>query len=919
MTSFIQDVIVDLQKRELDISQLTFILPSKRAGTFLKHILSEQISETMFAPEIIAIEEFVESISDINFCTNTEALFEFYNVYVASTPKEQIESFDTFSKWGQMLLQDFNEIDRYLITSNHIFEYLKAIKDINHWSLADEQTAYVKNYISFWHRLKTYYNELKAELISKKKGYQGLVYKEAVGALEHYIESNTNKKHVFIGFNALNKAEEIIIQELLQQDLALIYWDIDATFINNPIHDAGLFTRQHKSNWPYFKNQPFNWITNHYTSEKNIQCIGISKNVGQVKYIGELLEELHSNQKSLQNTAVVLGDETLLMPLINSITEQIKAVNITMGLPLKSVPLASLFEELFKIHKTPSSQFYHKDITSIVSHQFIKPLLDEGFINYADNIINHIQETNKIVVSTEKLALLASTKADVIELLFSSWQNPNQAIETCFKLIQAIKKQYDENKDANRLGLEYLYRFNEVFNELQSLNATYNHIDSIKTLHGLYKELLKSETLDFKGEPLEGLQIMGMLESRVLDFETVIMSSVNEGILPAGKSMNSFIPFDVKLENGLPTYKEKDAVYTYHFYRLLQRAKNVYIIYNTEPDVLNGGEKSRFITQLDIENIHHIQHKTVTPKVPSIVNLPKFVKKTDAILNRIKEIAEKGFSPSSLTNYIRNPIDFYYEKILKIATFEEVEETVAANTLGSVIHQTLEDFYKPFINQMLTKAHLETMLTSIDSTVTQHFKALYKEGDMSKGKNLIIFEITKRYVHNFIQKELECVENGDQIKIIALEKQVNAVLEISELHFPIRLKGTVDRIDECNGTLRIIDYKTGKVEQSKVEIVNWEDLTTDYDKYSKSFQVLAYAYMLNYETPFTTPVEAGIISFKNLQGDYFLKFAKKDGIGRGSNKDQLISTETLDAFYAELKSLILEICNPDVDFVEKEV
>lgn len=919
MTSFIQDVIVDLQKREFNISQLTFILPSKRAGTFLKHILSQQISETMFAPEIIAIEEFVESICDINYCTNTEALFEFYQVYYNITPKEQIESFDTFSKWGQILLQDFNEIDRYLIPTDHIFDYLKAIKDFNHWSLADEQTDYIKNYISFWRRLKNYYNELKSELISKKKGYQGLVYREAVDALEHYIASNKTKKHIFIGFNALNKAEEIIIQELLQQDLALIYWDIDTTFLNNPIHDAGLFTRQHKANWPYFKNQSFNWITNHYTSEKNIHCIGIPKNIGQVKYIGELLEELHSNQKSLQNTAVVLGDETLLMPLINSIPEQINAVNITMGLPLKSLPLTSLFEELFKIHKTHSIQFYHKDVSSIMSHQFIKPLFDDRFTNFADAIITHLQETNSALISVDKLRHLSSSKAFLIDLLFTTWQNPNQAIESCFKLIQTIKKQFDLNKDRNSLGLEYLYRFNEIFNELQTLNVTYQHIDSIKKLHGLYKELLKSETLDFKGEPLQGLQIMGMLESRVLDFETVIISSVNEGILPAGKSNNSFIPFDVKLENGLPTYKEKDAVYTYHFYRLLQRAKNVYIIYNTEPDVLNGGEKSRFITQLDIENIHHIQHKTVTPKVPSIANTPKVVKKKDAILNRIKEIADNGFSPSSLTNYIRNPMDFYYEKILKIASFEEVEETVAANTLGSVIHHTLEDFYKPLINQVLTKVHLEQMLTNIDKTVTQHFKTLYKEGDMSKGKNLIIFEITKRYVHNFIKKELECVEAGDQIKIIALEKEVNTTLDFPELNFPVRLKGTVDRIDECNGTLRIIDYKTGKVIQSKVEIVNWEDITTDYDKYSKSFQVLAYAYMLNAEMPFATPVEAGIISFKNLQGDYFLKFAKKDKAGNGATKDKVISSETLDAFFKELKTLILEICNPDVDFVEKEV
>ncbi len=919
MTSFIQDVLTDLQKRELTISQLTFVLPSKRAGIFLKHILSQNTLQTMFSPEIISIEEFVESISDMTYCTNTEVLFEFYQVYITLTPKEQIESFDVFSKWGQLLIQDFNEIDRYRIPPDQIFDYLKAIKDINHWSLADEQTTYIKNYLSFWKRLKPYYNQLKDTLVSKKKGYQGLVYREAVDALEHYIESNSNKKHIFIGFNALNKSEEIIIQELLQQDMALIYWDIDATFINNPIHDAGLFTRNHKTNWPYYKTQPFNWITHHYTEEKNIQCIGIPKNTGQVKYIGELLQTLHDTQKSLKNTAVVLGDETLLLPLINSIPEAVNAINITMGFPLKLVPLASLFEELFRIHKTQTSQFYHKDIINVLSHQFIKPLFKDGYKNYSDIIIAHLQETNSIVLSVEKLKILAPKKEAVIEILFNTWEQPHKALANCFNLIKIIKAQLDTNKDDNRLSLEYLYRFNEVFNELQTLSTTYNHIDSVKTLYGLYKELLKSETLDFKGEPLEGLQIMGMLESRVLDFETVIISSVNEGVLPAGKSGNSFIPFDVKLERGLPTYKEKDAVYTYHFYRLLQRAKNVYIIYNTEPDVLNGGEKSRFITQLDIENIHHIQHLTVTPKVPTIKNTVASVKKNDVVILKLKDIANMGFSPSSLTNYIRNPIDFYYEKVLKIKAFEDVEETIAANTLGSVIHKTLEDFYTPLKNIILTKAHLQEMLLSIDTSVYQHFKELYKEGNINKGKNLIAFEITKRYVHNFINKEIERVEAGDSIKIIDLEKELNIPLNIPELDFPVHLKGTVDRIDECNGIIRIIDYKTGKVEQSKVEVVNWEDLTTDYDKYSKSFQVLCYAYMLNHEMPFTTHVEAGIISFKNLQGNYFLKFSKKNKSGNGAVKESFINDETLEAFYNELKSLIIKICNPDVDFVEKEI
>jgi hypothetical protein len=337
--------------------------------------------------------------------------------------------------------------------------------------------------------------------------------------------------------------------------------------------------------------------------------------------------------------------------------------------------------------------------------------------------------------------------------LFGSWKDSsNTAIQNSLSLILLIKQSLDKSKSENILTLEYLYRFHLIFNELQVLNDKHAHINTINILFNLYKEIIANDTLDFKGEPLKGLQIMGMLESRVLDFETVIISSVNEGILPAGKSHNSFIPFDVKLENGLPTYKEKDAVYTYHFYRLLQRAEHAYIIYNTEPDVLKGGEKSRFITQMEIENVHDINHFIVSPNVPSIPKKLKQVTKTESVIDQLKLIAEEGFSPSSLTNYIRNPIDFYQEKVLGIKTFEEIEETVAANTLGSIVHHTLEALYLPFKNQFLTEDDIKASITLIDSTVKKYFKQEFKEGEISTGKNLIIFEIAKRYVFNFLKK-----------------------------------------------------------------------------------------------------------------------------------------------------------------------
>tara|TARA_R110002050_G_scaffold92054_2_gene192838 strand:- start:1216 stop:3975 length:2760 start_codon:yes stop_codon:yes gene_type:complete len=918
MISFIKTVLLDLQVKKLNLEDLHFILPSKRAGVFLKHHLSALIDRPIFTPNILSIEEFVEELSGIRTLPNADLLFRLYETYKSLTKESEQEPFESFSKWAQILLQDFNEIDRYLIPQDHIFDYLNAIKEINHWSLEANQTELITNHLKFWKQLKTYYSAYTANLLQSKQGYQGLIYREAVENLESYKANTNNKTHIFLGFNALNTAESQIIQGLLKNELAHIYWDIDKAFINDNIHDAGWFTRQHRNEWNYFKTNPFNWVTSHYTEEKNIHAIGIPKLVGQAKYIGEILDELTKKETNLSKIAVVLGEEQLLLPVLNSIPKDITKLNVTMGLPLQFVPLASFFEQLFLVHKSNPKQFYFKDVISLLSHPSVYALFETDTKNVSSEIVAHIQKNNLVYLTVSDFKKIATSHLDTVQLFFSSWNNePKIALKQCSDLIFKMKSNLDNDKQNHSLELEYLYRFNTLFNQLTELNSQYQYLNSIVALQTIYKELLNSETLDFKGEPLEGLQIMGMLESRVLDFETVIISSINEGILPSGKTNNSFIPFDVKIQEGLPTFKDKDAVYTYHFYRLLQRAKNVYILYNTEVDALKGGEKSRFITQLDIEGIHNIKHQIISPDVPNVEKHLQEIIKTPFVIEQLKVLSNKGYSPSSLTNYMRNPIDFYYEKILGIKEFEEVEENIAANTLGSVIHNSLEDFYKPLEGSILTIEHLKTFKSQTKDMVTKHFEILYNKGGFSSGKNLIIFEIAQRYISNFLNQEIESIKRGNEIKILSIEADEAIEIKIEGLDFPIKLKGKVDRVDSFNGTTRVIDYKSGKVEQNKVEIVDWENLTTDYDKYSKSFQVLCYAYMMKQQNRIELPIEAGIISFKNLN-EGFLKFGKKAS-SHARSKDQLITQETLDDFETELKKLITEICNPKVNFIEKEL
>lgn len=913
MQSFIAKCLDTIAIDDTKISQVVFVLPSRRAGVFLKKELSQYYNTTIFLPQIISVEELIESISGLQTLSNIETLFEFYKVHNTLVSNDKTESFESFSKWGQILLHDFNEIDRYRIDAKQFFSNLANIKQIEKWSPNDEPTELIKNYLSFWENSFQYYQKLYDTLLEANCGYQGLIYKEASEQIEHYIQ-NTTSHHYFLGFNALNACEEVIFQELLQQNLATVLWDTDDLFFNSSTNSTAHFLRNYKTNWNYYLDHNFSIISNEFTSNKAIDVFAVPKNIGQVKKVGDLLSRLSEDE--LKETAVVLGDESLLLPLLNSLPKNVTNINITMGMSLKDIPLTSFFESIFQLYIQQSGQrFYYKKLLNFLNNNYAKLLLGP---NNANQLISHIQTNNIISLTAKELKEFGSINDSVFDI-FSLTDNVSNIISVFQKVIVLLKDQI-KAKTSYQLDLEYLYRFNEVFNVLETLQNKHKVLASLHSFYQTYKEVLSSETLDFKGEPIKGLQIMGMLESRVLDFKRVILTSVNEGILPSGKSHNSFIPFDLKLAFKLPTYYDKDAVYTYHFFRLLQRATDISLIYNTEPDGLNAGEKSRFLLQLEsIQNENHTTtHHISTPKIPPTLQRLQVVKKDESVIERLKIVAEKGFSPSALTQYIRNPIDFYKQKILQIYEEDMVEETVAANTLGTIVHNTLEEFYKPLENQILTKELLQKMQKQIDKEVAKQFNQEFKKGDISKGQNLIIYNIAKRYVSNFLKQELQLVADSTEVIIRHIESTLKAEVSIPQLEFPVFVTGKVDRIDEVDGVIRIIDYKTGKVEQKNVELVNWENITTDYTKYSKPFQILTYAYMIMQQQNFNKPVEAGIISFKNLNAG-FLKFSKKDKEGRGAKKDAIITHETLTDFSAELQRLILEICNLDIPFTEKEV
>ncbi len=908
MQSFIEGVVNEIWEEYSNHTNLVFVLPSKRAGTFLKKFIAKKSDKTFFSPDIYSIETFIEQIAGLKYANNTEQLFELYNTYLKTQTKDK-EGFYSFSKWGQTALQDFNEIDRYLIDAENLFSNLAAIQEINHWSVDSNKTKMMDDYLAFWNNLKTLYQNFNTSLLQKGKGHQGLVYRKANEAINDYIEKTINKTHIFIGFNALNTSESNIIQTILATKKAKIYWDIDEYFLNDSNHDASLFIRQYRKQWKFFQTNPLKGISTNYLSKKNIQIVGVPKNVSQAKYVGNIVEKIDSND--IKNTAIVLGDETLLNPLLNAIPKNISSINITMGYQLKNTPFASFFIDYLELYLNKNTQgWFHESLLSFLSQPNTKILLHNEK-DLSLKISETIKVRNWSHISAEKIFNITKNQSENANILFTdNTLSPHKFVEKCHHIIKQLKAKYQENN--NHLALEYLYRFHTLFNQIQELIDKYTFITDLKSLRSLFKEALSSETLDFVGDPIEGLQIMGMLESRNLDFETVIITSVNEGILPSGKSNNSFIPIDLKLSHGLPIYKEKDAVYTYHFYRLIQRAKNVHIIYNTEPDVLEGGEKSRLISQLltDENKSSDVTEKIAVPKITPTIKTLETIKKGDALLTLIKKHAEKGFSPSSLSNYIRNPLDFYKNNLLKIDTKLIVEETVAANTFGTIVHDTLEEIYTPFIGEILNEKVLKDSKRLIKNLVKKHFAKTYFDGDISRGKNLIAFNVIIRYLENFIDLEIKEAQKKE-IKIIGLEQNFNSRIDIPELNFPVKLKGKLDRVDEVNGITRIVDYKTGKVENKNVTITQWEDVTHNYDM-SKAFQLLCYATMYNKQSPINE-LQAGIISFKNLKPGT-LYFNTK--IGKPS---KFITPEILSDFKQQLKALIIEICNPDIPFIEKEV
>lgn len=893
-----------------NIANLTIVLPNQRAKVFLIEALKKHAQTNIFAPKISSIEEFVQQLAKINAIDNIELLFEFYKVYCSLTKSTNLQSFEKFANWGKILIQDFNEIDRYLLDSKKVFNYLTDIEVLKRWNLQpDETTEMIKENIDFWNKLPIYYHEFSKYLLEKQVGYQGLIYKQAVLNLESEIRNISDQSYVFAGFNALNQAEEIIFQRLLAANKAQVFWDIDEVFLNDSYHDAGLFARGFYKKWPYYKENNFDWIVDEFSKTKNIRIIGTPKSIGQAKIAGKLIENIQDAEQDLTNVAIILGQEALLLPTLNALPSSVDALNITMGYSAQNNPAQILINKIFKLHTNAigkqNYQYYYKDLLAVISHPYV-----ESSINSV-SVSKIIKEQNITFISPVEVINLFSSNNQFVNLLFDPWsESVNQVLETISKILLNIKESLKDDDKNDLLAKSFVYSIFKVITKISTYQQKHNLIHSVQMLFSIYKQSIELAEVSFEGEPLKGLQIMGVLESRVLDFETVILTSLNEGVFPAGKSSNSFIPNDIKVELGLPTFKEKDAIYSYHFYHILLRAKNIYLLYNSEPaDGIDKGEKSRFITQLTVEKQknHLIEELSYNAIIPEKANSEIEISKSKMLEDRLYQIAtDKGFSPSSIGNYLRSPLGFYKQRVLGINDVDEVEENIAANTLGTIIHNVLEELYKPFVNKFLSESALDSMLSDFKIHVNRQFRKVYKQGEITKGKNLIAYKVAEKYINDFLELEKQDVKNGDSIKILSLEEIQQTILADDRLPYSVKIAGKVDRIELRNGVVRIIDYKSGSVLPTNVKVANWEELTDNASK-EKAIQLLCYALMI-YDKYQEFELEVGLISFKNLK-DGFISF--EDSV----TKSKTISSNVIETFKDQLIGLLAEILDPEIPFV----
>jgi len=888
---FLNKIIHELLAQNPDLSAFNIILPGKRPIVFIRQILEEN-NYSGLLPNFFTIEELINKISDQQPIQGIPLWLFSFDVY-RSLNLIPRDDFSDFLKWFPTLQKDWDDILKFSDSDQAVLQYMFDEERIKEWAqdLGEDDDVPRKKFLNFWQNMNVFLPVLKERLREKNWATSGMIHEAAKAKIADFAK-DTKEEFIFCGFNAFTPVEEKLVRNLLKWNKAQCFFQADRYYFNDERQEAGKFLRNHKTWKEFDDNRTFQWIEDDFNQPKKIKVYEVSGNVTQTKVLPEIFKEI--NNKTYSNTAVVLLDENLL-PASLDVMHGVDNLNITMGFPLKNLSFSNAVKRLFYLQKElekNKSSYYYRDVFPILE-ELPKSDEDELLIN---DFKAKVEERNIVYISNKLLHELLSGLS-YFNLLQKA-QGTNIYLDMLITFCQQVKW-----LEIDDIQYENVSHFENAFRIIKNQLTPYNIEIKMETLEILINQHINSESIDFQGEPLRGLQIMGLLETRLLNFENVILLSVNEGKLPLGNSQNTYIPFDIRRFFDLHTFLENDSIYAYHFYRLIQDAKNVHLLYNALSSGVNTGEKSRFITQIEMESSHEIEHLIIENSSEPITTKPIEISKTQIVQDRLQKWKEK-VSASHLTSYLYNPIDFYLSKVLNTSETDEIEEELSVKNYGNLVHYSLQEVYEVLKGKVLKESDLKDSVKAIDHYINIAIEKLKHQPEFyEKGMNYIHKAIAKKVIENVLTHDLELIKQGNKLEIVDIERRFENIDFPLDGNDKISFFGFIDRIDKLNGTLRIIDYKTAKIKNLSVKIDG--DNVAEYfhnSERKQALQLCIYHYVVQHLPEFWGyPIETGIWSFADAKkGMVSLQFDK------GNIDDAMKS----------VKSLILEILNPNVNFVE---
>ena len=864
------------------LQQYVFVFPNRRAGLFFLKHLSQIVEKPVFAPEVVTVNQLFQSLSKLTLADPIELLFRLYEVYKENTYHSTPQSFDDFLFWGRMMLNDFGEVDANRVDADKLFRNLADLKDIDirFESLSEDVQESVKTFIKdfqdnsdvsanntqsgfgennltatakqkffhIWRSLLPIYKTFRNRLYNDGKAYMGMLCRDVIEHIDDIFDADSLQKRtfVFVGFNALNATEQALMTCLHDHGCAQFCWDYAHPWLTDPHNRASLFSSE---NLRLFPNELKTELENQ-TSEIAIHLLQLPSSTGQATEVAHILSSLQPTDWT--QVGVVLPAESMLLPLLEVMPDTIGNVNVTMGYPLKMTPVYSLLQHLSElqllcVEKSGEWLFYHKPVMALLMHPYVKSdksvrkasKIRRNNISYVSQSLfeETEQDRNRQLPESEKSVSLPL-------LMLQHYTTAKDALSGLSQVLNrmVVKKQQEQLKEAEQLQNEYIYQTLKVVNRLERMLADKKEVcPSVKTLFSLLLGILQDTTVPFEGEPLEGLQVMGMLESRSLTFSKLILTDVNDEVLPGHPAQHSYIPYDLRHAFSLPTPERQDAVYAYNFFRLVSAANEVYLLQNTIADNYNSGEISRFVLQLEHQYHLPIDKQVLSAPVKAPVPRLMQVEKNNQVM---RELLDKfcpsegmesghGLSASAINTYVSCPLRFYLEGVKGYKEAEKVEENIAANDFGTVIHNTMQQLYQPFEGENITPEYIKKILNDgkTDSIIENNYRKVYRHNSSAQfdGKDLLPLHVIQSYVKNILRHDLQIAETsliyigsemkcGTQRYFTLTENGVQILTKDEAEKWPedkknelqvLLLKGTIDRVDIVNNQIRIIDYKTG--------------------------------------------------------------------------------------------------------------